>query len=280
VVDAATGVKGDLDRESVRGTEAGRFLGRARAQRDDAFPRVSIVMPTLNEARNLPHVLSVLPDGVFEVIVVDGLSTDDTIDVAQQLHTDVRVILEERLGKGRALARGFAAARGDIVVTLDGDGSADPREIPAFVEALLDGADFAKGSRYLPGGGSDDITRLRSFGNRCFSRLVNMFFGTRYTDLCYGYNAFWRDTLDRLTVDCDGFEIETLINIRIARAGLVVREVPSYEQSRIHGVSNLNAVRDGTRVLRTIVREWIRGRGDVATSLEVRHRTAAERGRA
>jgi glycosyltransferase involved in cell wall biosynthesis len=237
-------------------------------------------MPTLNEAPNLPHVLALLPPGLYEVIVVDGHSTDGSVDVAQQLRPDVRIVLEERPGKGSALARGFAAATGDIIVTLDADGSADPGEISAFVDALLSGADFVKGSRYLSGGGSDDITRLRSFGNRCFSTLVNLLFGTRYTDLCYGYNAFWREALDVMAVDCDGFEIETLINIRIARAGLVVREIASYEQRRIHGVSNLNAVRDGSRVLRTIVREWIRRHPGVAVDLAVGDRTASERGRA
>ena len=122
----------------------GRFARRAGSAE---VPRVSVVIPTLNEAQNLPHVFAALPPELFEVIVVDGRSTDDTIKVAQQLRSDVQIVLDERIGKGFALARGFAAARGDIIVTLDGDGSMDPREIPAFVEALLDGAHFAKGSR-------------------------------------------------------------------------------------------------------------------------------------
>ena len=138
---------------------------------------------------------------------------------------------------------------------LDADGSADPKEIPQYVRALLDGADFAKGSRFLQGGGSADITRLRSLGNKCLNILVNILYRTRYTDLCYGYNAFWSRHLAVIDVDCDGFEVETLINVRIARAGLRVREVPSFESSRIHGVSNLNAVRDGIRVLKTILSE-------------------------
>jgi hypothetical protein len=138
---------------------------------------------------------------------------------------------------------------------LDADGSADPAEIPAYVSALQSGADFAKGSRYLTGGGSSDITGLRSLGNRTLGGIVNALFGTRYTDLCYGYNAFWRHCLPVMNVDCDGFEVETLINIRIARARLSIAEVPSFERDRIHGESNLNTFRDGWRVLRTIFRE-------------------------
>jgi len=238
---------------------------------------VSVVIPTLNEARNLPYVFGALPPGLFEVIVVDGRSTDGTVSMARQLRGDVRIVLEGRRGKGSALARGFAAARGDIIVMLDADGSSDPGEIPAFVEALVDGADFAKGSRNLPGAGSADITRMRSLGNHCLGGLVNLLFGTRYTDLCYGYNAFWRRALDAITVDCNGFEVETLINIRVARAGLVVREVASYEHRRIHGVSNLRAVRDGTRVLRTILRERVRQQPKIRPNF-LDHRTAAERG--
>ncbi|HEX4187714.1 MAG TPA: glycosyltransferase family 2 protein, partial [Solirubrobacteraceae bacterium] len=153
---------------------------------------------------------------------------------------------------------GFDAATGDVLVMLDADGSANPAEIPAFVEALVNGADFAKGSRFCAGGGSSDLTRLRRVGNRVLSGTVNLLFRTAYSDLCYGYNAFWRHCLPTLDVDCAGFEVETLINIRIARAKLTVCEVASFERDRIHGQSNLRTFRDGARVLRTILRERMR----------------------
>lgn len=218
---------------------------------------VSVVIPTLNEADNLPYVLGRLPGGLHEVIVVDGNSTDDTVGVVRRLRPDAHVLLQAGRGKGDALATAFAACTGDIVVTLDADGSTDPAEIPRFVAALCNGADFVKGSRFAQGGGSDDITRLRRLGNRMLNRLVNNFYGTHYTDLCYGYNAFWRRCLPYMRVDCNGFEVETLINVRIAKAGLVVHEVPSFEKSRMYGGSNLHALRDGSRVLRTILRERI-----------------------
>ena len=216
-------------------------------------PTVSVVVPTLNEARNLPYALCRLPDCVTEVIVVDGRSVDDTIEVAEHLRADVRVVREERKGKGAALQCGFAAARGDIVVMLDADGSADAAEIERFVDVLIAGADFAKGSRFLPGGGSDDLTVIRNLGNRCLTGMVNLLCQTRYTDLCYGYNAFWRDCLEFIDIEVDGFEIETRLNMVIACSGLAVVEVPSREFCRVHGHSNLNAVRDGLRVLRAIV---------------------------
>lgn len=241
---------------TVRSRGAGARNGRKRERRDyRRRPTVTAVIPTLNEAENLPHVLRRLPAGVNELIVVDGHSTDDTVKVTRQLRPDARVVLQNRRGKGNALACGFAAARGDIIVTVDADGSTDPDEIPGFIAPLIRGADFVKGSRYMEGGGSADITHLRSLGNRALGASVNLLFGTRYTDLCYGYNAFWRRCLPHLYVTCDGFEVETLINVRAARAGLRVVEVPSYERDRIHGLSNLNAWRDGRRALNAILRE-------------------------
>ena len=197
--------------------------------------RVSVVIPARNEAANLPTVLASLPEDVFEIVLVDGGSTDGTAEVAQSCRADVRVLEQEGSGKGDALLQGFAAARGNIIVMFDGDGSAKGDEIPHFVHALKDGADLAKGSRFTGGGGSADITFARRLGNRFFRTTVNMLFGTRYTDLCYGYNAIWTRSLRRLSLECDGFEFEALLNIRAARAGLDVREVPSYEDLRIHG---------------------------------------------
>lgn len=218
-------------------------------------PRVSVVIPAMNEADNLQFILPLLPSVVDEVVLVDGRSTDATIEVTRLLRTDVVIVAQEGKGKGDALVAGFEAARGEIIVTMDADGSADPGEIPRFLAALDLGVDFAKGTRFAPGGGSGDITRLRKAGNRVLTWLVNRLFGTQYTDLCYGYNAFRADCLPYLYVDCDGFEVETLINIRVAKAGLRVTEVPSFEHPRIFGVSNLHAARDGRRVLMTIVRE-------------------------
>lgn len=226
-------------------------------------PTVTVVLPTRNEARNLPYVAQRMPP-VDEVIVIDGGSHDGTADVARRLWPNATVIEQTRNGKGNALACGFRAATGDIIVMIDGDGSTDPAEIPLFVDVLVGGADLAKGSRFSRGGGSDDITHFRRMGNKGLNWLVNRIFQTEFSDLCYGYNAFWRrnlSCLDLPEIDCaepqwgDGFEIETVINVRAARSGWLIREVASFEGRRIYGRSNLNAVTDGMRVLRTISRE-------------------------
>ena len=219
------------------------------------YPRVSVVIPARNEAKNLQHVLPFIPSLVDEIVLVDGQSADDTIAVAQQLFPTICVIQQSGKGKGDALRIGFAACTGDIIVMLDADGSADPAEIPRFVETLIAGSDFAKGSRFVDGGGSHDITLLRRSGNYLLGKLVNLLFWTRFSDLCYGYNAFWKRCLDDINIDCDGFEIETLLNLRMHKARFKIVEVPSFEYSRVHGQSNLRTFRDGWRVLKTILQE-------------------------
>lgn len=238
--------------------------------------RVSVVIPALNEGENLPIVLARLPRGLHELIVVDGHSTDDTVAVVRRERPDARIVMQSGRGKGNALAAGFAACSGDILVTLDADGSTDPAEIPRFVGALCNGADFVKGSRFAQGGASSDITVTRRLGNRALNALVNLLYGTSYTDLCYGFNAFWARCLPYLRVDCDGFEIETLMNVRIAKAGLIIHEVPSYERDRITGRSNLHAIRDGIRVLLTIAFERILAARHRAVLGRIRRRLLAK----
>lgn len=229
-------------------------------------PTVSVIVPAMNEAENLPFVASRMPDGVDQIVFVDGNSVDDTVAVARSLWPDATFVTQTRSGKGNALACGFEAATGDIIVMIDADGSTDPAEIPLFVDALVGGADLAKGSRFVGRGGSSDITALRNLGNKGLNGLVNLIFRTRFSDLCYGYNAFWRRHVPLIELPPtayqraqwgDGFEIETVVNVRLATAkGLTVVEVGSFEGPRLHGRSNLNAYSDGMRVLRTIGQEW------------------------
>ncbi len=219
------------------------------------LPTVSVVIPAMNEAKNLPHVLPRIPKWVDEVILVDGRSTDDTVEVARRLLPRVRIVHQKGRGKGEALRAGFNTARGEIIVMLDADGSTDPAEIPLFVATLRAGADFAKGSRFVQGGDTADMPLYRNLGNWAFVLFVRFLFGGRYSDLCYGYNAFWARLLPHLHLDGDGFEIETMMNVRALYGGFRIAEVPSVEAIRIHGVSNLRTFPDGWRVLMTILKE-------------------------
>ncbi|HEU0317997.1 MAG TPA: glycosyltransferase family 2 protein, partial [Solirubrobacteraceae bacterium] len=252
-------------------------------------PTVSVVIPTLNEAMNITPVIQGLPGCVTEVIVVDGLSSDATIDVALDADARVRVILERRRGKGVAMLSGFAAARADVIVAIDADGSMDPGEVAMFQATLARGYDLVKGSRGSVGGGSADFSPLRRLGNAALTGLANALYRTRWSDMCYGYFGFWRDVLpaldlrwaslttralaQQLKVETrrasgiaagdaliygEGFEIETVLFLRAARAGLRIAEMPSREAPRNMGTSHLRTVRDGTRVLGAIARERTR----------------------
>lgn len=278
------------DPPQSRGPSAALFSSRTAANRQSpapaqrqyrpvgaAFaiaPTVSVVIPVKNEAMNLPIVFGSLPRWVDEIVLVDGHSVDDTVAVARQCRPDITIVHQSGTGKGDALLAGFAACTSDIIVMIDGDGSTDGAEIVRFVGALVAGADYAKGSRFSASGGSDDINLGRRFGNRVLCGLVNLAFGTRYTDLCYGYNAFWSRHLPALGLDCPGFEIETMMNIRAARAGLRVQEIPSHEHRRLYGVSNLRVVSDGCRILKVITAEAARSHLGRSRKLRSRKRRA------
>jgi glycosyltransferase involved in cell wall biosynthesis len=219
---------------------------------------VSVVIPALNEAENLPHVLPRIPSWVHEVILVDGYSSDNTVEIAKELMPNIRIVWQEGTGKGAALRTGVKAATGEIVIMLDADGSTDPGEIPAFVGALLAGADLVKGSRFVQGGGTADMPPLRQWGNWCFVVLANVLFGTRFSDITYGYRGAWRHCLDMLALEIDGWENETVGNIRAARAGLRVAEVPSYEYRRIGGEAKLQTFPAGWVILKGMLAEGIR----------------------
>jgi glycosyltransferase involved in cell wall biosynthesis len=223
-------------------------LSRAR----ERTASVSVVIPTLNEARNLERVLGTLPLRC-ELVIVDGHSTDGTVDLVHSMRPDAVIVTQQGHGKGEALLTGFSVAAGDILVTLDADGSADPDELPRFVDALLDGADFVKGSRNVEGGGSEDLTLLRTLGNRFLTTAFNWLYDRSYTDLCYGYNALWRHCLAYLPSTAAGFEIETMFHAAMALSPCHVVEVPSFERRRIHGSSNLRPFRDGIRILRSML---------------------------
>jgi glycosyltransferase involved in cell wall biosynthesis len=221
------------------------------------FPRISLIICTLNEETCLPHVLPRIPPFVDEIVLVDGQSTDATVDVARKVCPEIKVLCQPGKGKGDALKYGIRNAIGDIIVTLDADGSHEPEEMPRFVEPLLDGYEFAKGSRFLPGGGTHDMTWHRRLGNRAFVTLTNLLFGTSYTDLCYGYNAFWKKAIANIEFSRDGFEDEPMINVKIKKAKLKVVEVPSHEWRRIAGAGKSPWLRQGWKTLKTILRERI-----------------------
>jgi glycosyltransferase involved in cell wall biosynthesis len=230
-------------------------VGAGRVATATPRPSVSLIIPVRNEARNIAWVLEQIANNVGEIILVDGNSTDATLITAYSCRPDIKVVTQQGVGKGSALRTGFLAATGDILVMMDADGSMAPQEIRHYLHFLTNGYDFVKGSRFVVGGGSADITRFRRLGNRFLLTVFNALYHADLTDLCYGFCAFHRRYLDLLSLSATGFEIEAEMVARAMQAGLRIAEVPSFEAPRRAGKSNLHSIRDGIRVLRIVVRD-------------------------
>ena len=252
-------------------------VGRSADSTPRMGPSISLVIPALNEAEGLRGLLSRIPTLVDEVIIVDGGSTDDTVAVVEEICPEATVLTQSGKGKGNALKCGIAEARGEIIVTMDADGSMYPEDIPRFVASLVAGHDFVKGSRVLPGAGSADFTRLRHLGNSALTRLGNVIFGSSYTDITFGFNAYWRPTIEHLGDLADGFEFEIQAALRAASVGMRTAEVATHEPARVGGVSKLNPFTDGLAILRIILCEASPRKG-VKLGVPV-HAIAAERRR-
>lgn len=215
--------------------------------------KLSIIIPTLNEEAGIGNVLAEATKLADEVIIVDGFSTDKTVEIAKKF-PNVRVF--QIPGKlGVALKYGFEQAKGDIVVIMDADGSHRVSEVPQAVKAIEDGAEVCMPSRFMPGGGSVDMPPVRVFGNWVFVKMVNLLYGSKYTDLNYGFRAFKKEIIPAVNIRCTGFEVITEMSIHAAKKKLKVVEVPSFEEARVGGVGKLHTVRDGWRVLKLILKE-------------------------
>ena len=223
-----------------------------------SLPSVTVVICTLNEEQTVSHVLEKIPSFVTDVLIVDGNSNDNTVKVVREAYPSVRITTQPGKGKGDAIRHGIRESKGQIIVTLDADGSMDPADIIKFVKSLTQGSDFAKGSRFLPGVKTDDMPRHRLFGNWVFTTLTNILFRSKYTDITYGFNAFWKEKVRNIHVRSDGFEEVVEWNINIHRYGLKVIEVAVDEYERLDGEAKLRSFHDGARILKTILRERIR----------------------
>lgn len=225
--------------------------------RPEGCPKISVIICTLNEEQNLSYVLPKVPDWVDEVLLVDGHSTDKTVEVAKKLCPDICILYQPGKGKGDALRYGIQQASSDIIITLDADGSTDPEEMSKFIQPLLNGYDFAKGSRFL--GERPNMPRHRRFANRLFAWLTNILYGTKYTDLCAGLNAFWSYVLHKIDPEGTSFLDEPTINIRLKKKGLKVIEVPQRDSGRCAGKGKDHALQQGLRILKNIMTERFRG---------------------
>ena len=219
---------------------------------------ISIIIPTLNEEENIERVIKRIKKILFyqsyEIIVVDGYSSDNTVKKAIE---NGAIVIYDKKGKGSALRKGFDKAKGDILISMDADLSNDPKELYLIIDSIKIGYDICMGSRFITGGGTEDMPYFRKLGNRFFVLLVNLFFGSHYSDLCYGYRGFRKKIIKDLDLKEDRFAIETEININAAKKHMKVIEIPSVEKKRDMGTGKLRTFADGYNIFKTILKNRI-----------------------
>lgn len=214
---------------------------------------LTVVIPAKDESANIAGVL----DGLTHVEKVIVVSPDyELTKPIVESYPNAYFHLWLTPGKGEAMRAGMNRANTKYIMCMDADGSHRPEELEGAWDALRNGSSVVKGSRAR--GGSSDLTVYRSFGNSFLTGLYNLIYNQRITDLCYGYFGATREVLDNLVLDAVGFEIEAEFMARAAKAGYGIYEFPSYELDRVNGESNLFPIRDGLKILYTIVRnKWI-----------------------
>jgi len=218
--------------------------------------RVTLMMPTLNEAEALKAVIPrIRREWVDQVLVVDGGSTDGTLELARGAGYDV--MRQKTRGIAAAYADALPQATGEVIITFTPDGNSLPERIPALVEKMREGYDMVIVSRYREGAKSEDDDPLTAFGNWMFTRLINFFFGGRYTDTLVGFRAWKRDVYDKSIrwIGRDDFEPRSAI--RCAKLKLKTGEIPGDEPKRIGGVRKMRPFVNGWKIVKIIIEEII-----------------------
>jgi glycosyltransferase involved in cell wall biosynthesis len=217
---------------------------------------ISVIIPARNEAEALPAVLKELPmDLLHEVIVVDGQSTDGTINVVRNLNIDkVRVVSQMGRGFGMGNLTGLRMATGDLITIFDADGSFDPKALPLLKAEIDKGNDFVFCSRYMRGSGSDDDTIIRLIGNKIFTFLLRIMFGVRLSDALFYYSMGKREVYNWLDLKSRDFSLCIEVPVKVHRMGFKYTQIPMRERPRLAGVSKVHAALDGIRILKTILK--------------------------
>lgn len=222
--------------------------------------KVSIVIPTLNESENLKTVLPRIPKlkDICEIILLDGHSTDDTITVAKNIMSDIKIFFQKGKGKGDAINCAAEVVKGEYFLILDSDGSQSPEEIPLYIAKASEGYDLVKGSRFLPGAAVEEQDYLRTWIVKTANSVANFFWKTNFSDICYGMFLVRTIAYKSLRISSTGFNIEWELMRKASKNGLHTIEIPSVERNRIHGKSNINYFRDGWMIATTVFKEALK----------------------
>jgi len=220
---------------------------------------ISVVIPAYNEEKNIGEILSrtnKTMDSIgmpYEVIVVDDGSTDKTRFLAERQKATILTNGANR-GKGHALQQGFKTAFGNIIITMDADGSHQPEEIPKLLKPmLLNGTDVVSGSRFLGRRERGSVKRLHILGNHLFNLLILLLTKKRITDSQTGFRAFKKKVLEEIQLTSEGYQVETELTIKTLKNGYLIQEEPIICERRKDGCSHLNPLWDGFKIFKTIL---------------------------
>jgi glycosyltransferase involved in cell wall biosynthesis len=226
----------------------------------------TLLLPTLNEIEAARVIIPQLrKEWVDEIIVVDGGSTDGTVEYMRC--AGLRVHLQTVRGYGEGMLEAMHLANGDIIIEFNPDGNCIPDDIPRIIAKVREGYDLVIGSRYRDGAKSDDDNWLTALGNWMFTRIVNVLFGTRYTDALVGFRAYRRNEALRLNFDASGLSWPCQSSTRFARAGLRVTEIAANEPARIGGIRKMMPLWTGLQIARLILRDFFTFRPDKAEAM-------------
>ncbi len=225
---------------------------------------LSVVVPVFNEEPTVGNVIGRLKAVLqktgfrYEVIVVDDYSRDNSVEVAQSQQVSV-YRLKQHMGKGYALRAGFAKAKGDVVATIDSDGSHRPEELPRLLKPLLAGdAELVIGSRFM-NSHTFYAKRVNAAGNRLFNVLIQILIRNPITDSQSGYRVMTRDALKSMAPLWSGeYEIESEMLVKTAKKRFKIAEVPISFVQRTFGASQVDPLVDGVKILLSIVSAYVR----------------------
>ncbi len=237
-----------MDDDRGRADGRGELLAMSEQTGQISPADVCVLVPTLNEAATIGDVVTAFQDaGYRNVLVVDGGSTDDTQEVALEAGADV--LVQSGRGKGQAVREAVSQIDLPYVLMLDGDGTYDPADAGRMLEPLSEGYEHVIGNRFA-GMDDDAMRRLNSFGNRMINRAFRFIHGADYDDILSGYRAFTVDSFERLSLDADGFTIETELAVECVKHGLETTVVPvSYTARPEDSETNLHPIRDGGTII-------------------------------
>jgi glycosyltransferase involved in cell wall biosynthesis len=233
---------------------------KGNKRREEFF--VSVVIPVFNEEQTIGDIVTrtkrtMEQMGVsYEVLVVDDGSDDRSADISQE--KKAHVLRETHKGKGYALRAGFRRAKGELVITLDSDGSHKPEEIPSVVQCISEGrADFVIGTRFFNSFKKTEISKVNRIGNRLFNDLIGFLTGVEISDSQSGFRAIKSPLIKQMNLRSRGYEVESEMLVKALKMGAKVAEIPISFDQRTIGVSKLDPLRDGIRILYAIIVSYL-----------------------